>query len=72
MIPLSQFSQESQTNLRVFTHALFREDDNGARFLIGCFYSREAAQEKAAELAKGGHKQYYFVEKISGEAAAQP
>ncbi|WP_294221540.1 hypothetical protein [Prosthecobacter sp.] len=39
-------------------HALYREDDNGARFLI----ARYATQAKAAELARGGHKQGYFVE----------
>jgi hypothetical protein len=43
-------------------HALYREDDNGARFLIACFVTQAEAEAKAAELARGGHKQGYFVE----------
>jgi hypothetical protein len=41
-------------------HALYREDDNGSRFLIARFATE--AEAKAAELARGGHKQHYFVE----------
>lgn len=43
-------------------HVLYREDDNGARFLVDTFASREEAEQRAAELAQGGHKQMYFVE----------
>lgn len=43
-------------------YSLFREDDNGARFLIERFNTQEEAEAKAAELARGGHKQHYFVE----------
>ncbi|WP_218032871.1 hypothetical protein [Brevifollis gellanilyticus] len=42
--------------------ALYREDDNGARFLIDRFATREEAEAKATELGIGGHKQYYFVD----------
>lgn len=43
-------------------HALYREDDNGARFLIARYATQAEAEAKAAELARGGHKQGYFVE----------
>ena len=43
-------------------HALYREDDNGARFLIARYATQAEAEAKAAELARGGHKQAYFVE----------
>lgn len=46
-------------------HALYREDDNGARFLIAEFDTREEAEARAAELAHGGHKQHYFIEAVS-------
>jgi hypothetical protein len=45
-------------------HALFREDDNGARFPIAEFDSRAEAEARAAELAHGGHKQHYFIEAV--------
>lgn len=45
-------------------HALYREDDNGGRFHVGDFETRRAAEERAKELASGGHKQYFFVEPI--------
>lgn len=45
--------------------ALYREDDNGARFLIERFATRAEADAKAEELAIGGHKQHYFVEQIA-------
>jgi hypothetical protein len=47
-------------------YALFREDDNGARFLIAHFDTREEAENRAAELAQGGHKQHYFIEPAPG------
>lgn len=43
-------------------HALYREDDNGARFLIARFATQAEAEAKAAELARGGHEQHYFVQ----------
>lgn len=49
----------------VSRHALYREDDNGARFLIGKFDTREEAENRSAALAHGGHKQHYFIEAIS-------
>ena len=41
---------------------LLREDDNGARFLIGQYDTKAAAEQRAEELARGGHKQHYFVQ----------
>ncbi len=45
-------------------HALYREDDNGARFLIARYATQTEAEAKAAELARGGHKQHYFVQPL--------
>lgn len=59
--PRSAFviSPEPPTEL---PHALYREDDNGARFLVARYATQAEAEAKAAELARGGHKQGYFVE----------
>lgn len=57
--PVSKFAEASRPSTR---HSLFREDDNGARFLIAQFDSLDEAERKAAELAQGGHKQHYFIE----------
>lgn len=61
--PRSAFatSPEPPTEL---PHALYREDDNGARFLIARYATQAEAEAKAAELARGGHKQAYFVESL--------
>lgn len=50
------------TSAQAVPHALFREDDNGTRFLIARYPSREAADELAEELTRRGHKQHYFVQ----------
>lgn len=75
-LPTSKFAAASATAAASSDrHALFREDDNGARFLIDHFDSREAAEQRAAELAYGGHKQHYFIEPAPHEAetgAASP
>ena len=63
-VPVSKLaiaeSQPQETEVRGYS--LFREDDNGARFLIERFNSKDEAEAKAAELARGEHKQHYFVE----------
>ncbi|MDR6289336.1 hypothetical protein E9232_001851 [Inquilinus ginsengisoli] len=46
-------------------YALFRTDDNGVTFLIAEFGTQEEAERRAAELARGGHKQHYFIEPVS-------
>lgn len=55
--PRSAFAPSSSESF-----ALYREDDNGARFLIARYATRAEADTKAAELARGGHKQGYSVE----------
>lgn len=55
--PVSQFHSRPR-------YRLFREDDNGVRFLVDCFDSEDAAERRADELAQGGHKQLYFIELI--------
>jgi len=65
--PASRFAASSPAATR---HALFREDDNGVRFLIGHFDSRDDAERKAAELAAGGHKQHYFIEPVTDDPSA--
>jgi len=63
-VPVSKFAiaepQPQETEVRGYS--LFREDDNGARFLMERFNTQDEAEAKAAELARGGHKQHYFVE----------
>ncbi|MBK8090841.1 MAG: SPOR domain-containing protein [Verrucomicrobiaceae bacterium] len=61
--PRSAFAAPSASE-PALPHALYREDDNGARFLIARFATQAAAEAKAAELARGGHKQAYFVEPL--------
>lgn len=63
--PVSTFGSAAPVAEPEQRHALFREDDNGARFLIDTFASRAEAENRAAELALGGHKQHYFVEPVS-------
>ena len=41
---------------------LWRQDDNGRRFLIGCHPSREAAERQQWQLCRGLHKQFYWIE----------
>jgi hypothetical protein len=46
---------------------LWREDDNGNRFLIGVFTDRDAARQRLAELTQNPHKQIYWIsEKPAG------
>jgi hypothetical protein len=43
------------------TWQLWRQDDNGIRFVVGDFATRELAESKMAELARGRHKQIYWI-----------
>ncbi|MGV3659686.1 MAG: SPOR domain-containing protein [Prosthecobacter sp.] len=61
-------SSSTLMNAQAATYDLFREDDNGARFLIARYASREEAEEFADELTRRGHKQLYFVETEDVEA----
>ncbi len=49
-------------------YALFRTDDNGVTFLIAEFGTREEAERESSQLARGGHKQHYFIEPVAKEA----
>ncbi|MDY0268048.1 SPOR domain-containing protein [Trichloromonas sp.] len=41
---------------------LWRQDDNGGRFLVGRYPRREEAEAKLTQLSRGGHKQFYWIE----------
>lgn len=45
---------------------LWRQDDNGQRFLVGRFASREEAQVRLEQLTGGGHRQIYWIEPQPG------
>ena len=40
---------------------LWRQDDNGNRFLIGVFSDRNIAERQLAELTRNPHKQIYWI-----------
>ena len=40
---------------------LWRQDDNGNRFLVGTFADRAVAEERLAELTRTVHKQTYWI-----------
>ena len=40
---------------------LWRQDDNGGRFLVGRYDRREGAEAKLAALSRGAHKQFYWI-----------
>ncbi len=40
---------------------LWRQDDNGNRFLVGTFAERAAAEARMAELTRVVHKQTYWI-----------
>ena len=41
---------------------VWRQDDNGHRFVVAHHADRESAQVQAAEMQARGHKQLYWVE----------
>jgi hypothetical protein len=40
---------------------LWRQDDNGNRFLVGSFADRVVAEARLAELTRTPHKQTYWI-----------
>ncbi|HXE95637.1 MAG TPA: hypothetical protein VN642_04490 [Dongiaceae bacterium] len=40
---------------------LWRQDDNGNRFLVGSYPDRGVAEERLAELTRALHKQTYWI-----------
>jgi hypothetical protein len=45
---------------------LWRQDDNGNRFLVAEFDSREAAELRLAELTRSQHRQIYWTSESAG------
>jgi hypothetical protein len=50
------------------TWELWRQDDNGNRFLIGRFGTAEAAEAEQRRFEALGHKQTYWVQPAAGDA----
>lgn len=44
---------------------VIREDDNGNRYRVGRFATRAEAQRTADSFDNGGHKQLYWVERLT-------
>ena len=40
---------------------LWRQDDHGTRFLVGCYPILEDAERRLAELTRTQHKQIYWI-----------
>jgi hypothetical protein len=57
------------TDARLWT--VYRQDDNGNRFVVSSFESEEAAKEHAAELESHGHKQLYWVSRNDDQPTEQ-
>jgi len=52
---------------------LWRQDDNGMRFLVGDFADRRAAEQRLAELTQCQHKQTFWLsESNAGQATINP
>lgn len=49
---------------------LWRQDDNGNRFLVGCFVDRADAERRLAELTRALHKQTYWISAKEGDLHA--
>jgi hypothetical protein len=47
------------------TWQLWRQDDNGVRYLIDAYATQEAAQEKMVELTRCHHKQTYWIKEAA-------
>jgi len=46
------------------THEIWRQDDNGNRFFVETFTDRMQALRRERSLARGGHRQIYWVEDV--------
>jgi hypothetical protein len=49
---------------------LWRQDDNGNRFLVAEFHDRGAAETRMEELTRCPHKQIYWIEEVLGGEGA--
>lgn len=54
------------------TWELWRQDDNGQRFLVERFASQAEAEAKLAQLAGGGHRQIYWIEPAAHSVPPRP
>ena len=60
------------------SYEVWRQDDNGRRFLVAAWSTREEAEQQQRELERRGHKQTYEVVATDAEgsgataAARQP
>jgi hypothetical protein len=43
------------------SYEIWRQDDNGNRFLVASFPARETAEQRLAELTRCSHKQTYWI-----------
>jgi len=43
------------------TFDLWRQDDNGQRFLVGRYHNLDDAEQQLAELTRTRHKQMYWI-----------
>lgn len=53
------------------TFELWRQDDNGNRFLVGAFADRAAAEGRLAELTRIQHKQTYWIARHTSEESEE-
>jgi len=50
--------------MKSMTWQLWRQDDNGNRFLVAVYPTRELAELRLAELTRGKHKQTYWISEV--------
>lgn len=48
-------------NTSTGTFELWRQDDHGQRFLVGCYPTLAQAEERLAGLSRTQHKQTYWI-----------
>jgi len=53
------------------TWQVWRQDDNGNRFLVGSYVSKTIAEIRIAELTKCHHKQTYWISEIHNHSAPE-
>uniref|UniRef100_A0A831TXA1 SPOR domain-containing protein n=1 Tax=Geobacter metallireducens TaxID=28232 RepID=A0A831TXA1_GEOME len=53
------------------TFDLWRQDDNGNRFLVGTFADQAAAERRLAELTRIQHKQTYWIARHIAEESEE-
>jgi quinol monooxygenase YgiN len=59
--------KENKPGIKPVSYELWRQDDNGNRFLIGCYGDRSAAEAHQAELTRVLHKQIYWIDAKTDE-----